>query len=373
MMRCRQATVFLAGLAGLAAAAGPPPATQPAFPELRPILAPEARREAARQLIDRFVGHLIASPAFDGPAKKAVADAWKEHRKDQEPQEFLTAGVAIVCEPFKIGLQALDNEDYARAELALTPLVDARDRYVSLHATALLARSLVEQDKLEKAEAVLATLAGKEKELRDKTFLEVEIDFMLGYCQLANLRYDQARATLEQFEWEHPDAPDRFRLAARQMLQELRVRRPESLGEVSDLMVYAGRRLAGGSSGKRVQDSQKHAVELLTKLIQQAQEQEKQARKCKHCGGKGCRRCRGGGGWPGSDGVPTSGAKISALPTGPGRIGELHRSPRARPGEQWGKMRPEQRERILQSLDRNLPSRYRQLIEQYYKQLAKEQ
>jgi hypothetical protein len=35
-------------------------------------------------------------------------------------------------------------------------------------------------------------------------------------------------------------------------------------------------------------------------------------------------------------------------------------------------MRPEERERVLQSLRRAFPSRYRQLVEQYYKQLAKE-
>jgi hypothetical protein len=38
----------------------------------------------------------------------------------------------------------------------------------------------------------------------------------------------------------------------------------------------------------------------------------------------------------------------------------------------WGKMRPEERRRILQSLRKDFPARYRQLVEQYYKQLGKE-
>ena len=70
--------------------------------------------------------------------------------------------------------------------------------------------------------------------LRDKQ--KREVDFLIGYCELANLQYDKAKAALERFERFHPDAPDKFRLPARQMLAELEIREPGSLGEVSDLM-----------------------------------------------------------------------------------------------------------------------------------------
>ncbi len=362
-------------LAGWAVAKPPPaaPATQPAVGELCPILSLRARREAARALIDRFVAHTSASGTVDATAKRAVADAWKKHRNDAEPEGFLIAGVAIICEPFKVAFAALDEEDYASTDKSLRSLVDGKDPYVSLHAAALLARSLVEQDQLEAAEEVLTPLAGKEKELTDKSFLETEVDFLLGYCQLSNLHYDKALATLEAFERQHPGAPDRFRLPARQMLQELLVRQPERLGAVSDLMAYAGRRLGHGCPARPVQLKQERAVELLGKLIKEAEEQEKQSRGCKHCGGKGCRKCQGGrSGIPRGNWVPGSPADRSVLPGGPGRIGDLHRPPTARPGEVWGQMRPEERQRILQSLRKNFPTRYRQLIEQYYKQLAKE-
>jgi hypothetical protein len=36
-------------------------------------------------------------------------------------------------------------------------------------------------------------------------------------------------------------------------------------------------------------------------------------------------------------------------------------------------MPPKQREEILQSIQKQFPSRYRDLLEQYYKQLAKDQ
>jgi len=68
---------------------------------------------------------------------------------------------------------------------------------------------------------------------------------------------------------------------------------------------------------------------------------------------------------------PGGGAQRSTLPTGPGSVGEL-RSNRARPGEMWGKMPPHDREQLLQTLQKQFPSQYRELLEQYYKQLAKD-
>ena len=38
----------------------------------------------------------------------------------------------------------------------------------------------------------------------------------------------------------------------------------------------------------------------------------------------------------------------------------------------WGQLPPAQRERILDSLRDRFPSRYRQLVEQYYRSLAEE-
>jgi tetratricopeptide (TPR) repeat protein len=367
------AYALMAG-AVMPATASDTPTTQPAMIELRPILSAEAKRQAARELIDRFVAHVNASPAIDASARDAIAEGWQRHRDDEDPQDFLTAGIAILSKDFETAINAMEDEDHATADAALAGLVDVDDPYIALHAAALLARSYVEQDKLEEAEAILAPLAQREAELIDKTFLEMEVDFLLGYCQLSNLKYEEAQATLERFERDHPDAPDRFRLPARQMLQELLVRLPEGLGEVSDLMVYAGRRLAMGEPGPPVQVRQERAVELLSKLIEEAEQREQQSKGqgkgCKECEGKGCEKCEGAdpqGAWQ-----PGSPAQQSMLPGGRGEIGDLKRSPTARPGEEWGQMRPEEREQILQSLRRNFPSQYRQLVEQYYKQLGRE-
>jgi len=73
-----------------------------------------------------------------------------------------------------------------------------------------------------------------------------------------------------------------------------------------------------------------------------------------------------------ASGNPVTPAQQSTAAPRAGGPGEL-RSDTARPGEAWGNMPPEERERILQSIGKDFPSQYRQLVEQYYNQLAKEE
>jgi len=147
----------------------------------------------------------------------------------------------------------------------------------------------------------------------------------------------------------------------------------EMLRAVSDLMSQAGQRLGAGKPDTITQKAQIEAVALLDRLIEQAeqQEQQQQQSQCKACGGKGCRLCKKT--MVGAARKPSSPARQSTVSPGPGGEGELHPASMARPGEAWGNMRPEEREKILQSLGKDFPSQYRQLVEQYYKQLAKEE
>ena len=107
-------------------------------------------------------------------------------------------------------MQALDKQDYVKVEAALRPATKDKDPYTSLHATILLARALVDQEKLEEAEALLTPLAARKKDLMEKTLQEADVDFLLGYCQLSNLHYDEARATLEDFEAKFRTHPSRY-------------------------------------------------------------------------------------------------------------------------------------------------------------------
>src|SRR5690606_26630427 len=107
------------------------PSTQPAAPELRPILSPEQKRQQAVELIERFVARVKDDQAVSAEARSAVAEGWQQYREDPEPQEFLPAALAIVNESFKKATSALEAEEYDEADAAFAQVTDASDPYVS--------------------------------------------------------------------------------------------------------------------------------------------------------------------------------------------------------------------------------------------------
>jgi hypothetical protein len=129
-------------------------------------------------------------------------------------------------------------------------------------------------------------------------------------------------------------------------------------------MDYVADRLRVSDPTERVRDRQEDILAMLDKLIEQQQQKEQQ-------GG-------GGKGGPGqrSQGPAQprgQGREKSEAPGGSGKIGELHRAAQAVPGQAWGDLPPAERERILQSIRERFPSRYRRLVEQYYRNLAEEE
>ena len=102
---------------------------------------------------------------------------------------------------------------------------------------------------------------------------------------------------------------------------------------------------------------------MLDALIEEAQQREQSQ------SGSGS----GGGGGSGNNGgrSPSNPMQQSMLPGGRGQEGSLGEMRRASPGEVWGTMPPAERERVLQALRESFPARYRQLVEQYYEEMAK--
>lgn len=328
-----------------------------------------ARVEADRRKIDAVLGRMVADPAMPDTAKRIITDAWKRRRPEADVRPFLEEALAVASPEYRKALDAITAGKLTDAERGLRPLLDDKRPYVASHAASMLARVLVDQERIDDALALLNRWRDHEQQVADSSFQGPEMEFLRAYCLLQRMEYGRAAALFEEFETRHPDAPERLRLTARQILQELRQRRPDGLGDVSDLMRFASRQLRHGLSDTPVTEAQAKAVTLLTKLIEEAEEQEKQQQQQNgQGGGQGSRSQSGSQGGQN----PSSPMQNSVLPTGAMPEGSLDRSPTARPGEAWGNMPPKQREQILQALRRNFPSRYRDLVEQYYKQLGKE-
>ena len=99
--------------------------------------------------------------------------------------------------------------------------------------------------------------------MRDHTLHAADVRFLIGYCQLHTLHYDDAIKTLETFAKDYPNASERLQATAKQIVQELRRRKANGMSDVADLMAYAGRRLGHGTSNEPVTSKQAKAVALL--------------------------------------------------------------------------------------------------------------
>lgn len=371
-MMCSCFSCLLAATGPVATAQGTPtsaPAASPVAATTQPETARLTVLPDPAAVVEEFRKH-VQGLGLEPTAREAIDQIWRDQNAS-DPRDQMVGAIAILSEEYKRALDALDGDKAGAAIEAVQPAAASKDFYVAAHAQTLLARALLEQERLAESQKTLETLYVRRSALMARTFLAPEVLFLLGYCRLHDVDYEGALKVFREFEEQFPEAPEQYRLPVRQMLQEMAGRRPEGLGDVHDLMNYAGRQLKHARANETVQARQARAVELLDKLIEDAQQREQQQQQQQQQE----QQQQSGGKSGGAQGAqqPQRGADRSVAPGGQGRVGELHNSGRARPGEQWGKMRPEERERVLQALRQNYPSRYRQLVEQYYRQLSKEE
>ena len=305
--------------------------------------------------VQRFVESVSDVDYFDRQAREFVARTWLERKVQDDPEAFVSEALAVLSDPFRRGLEAFERDNYESAHAVMAALAAAADPYLSSTAGYFSVRSLVELARLEDAQAAVERMTARPFELERFTPYAADLAFLRAYCQLHNLHYDEAVTSLRRFAQQFPNAPARLTITAQQLLIELEGRQPGQVSDVADLMIYAGRRLGHADSGDRPQQRQAEAIALLDELIEEAENREK-----------------GGGGGSGGSGsrAPSNPMGRSQLPGGSTGQTQLGALPQANPGDAWGAMPPAEREEILQSLQQRFPSRYRQLVEQYFEELA---
>lgn len=328
------------------------------------VVSVEARGDNTEP-VDRFLDSLSADSSLPADATKLIRETWAGC-EDCDPDEFLTQGLTLLSPTFRDALDAYDAGQFGRCAEICGELRADGNPFLAAHATAYEIKALVGQEKLLEAGARIEELYGSAaavQRLSAYSYLAPEVSFLRGFCLLSDLRYEEAERALSTFVDEYPNASQRLMVAGQQMLAELRNRQAGRIGEVVDLMHYSGRRLTHGDTGEPVRERQQRILDILDRMIEDAQQQESSSSSSSS----------GGGGQQGSSGKnsPSTPMQDSMLPGGQPAEGPLQAGRKVNPGEAWGAMPPAERERILQALRDNFPSRYRQLVEQYYEELAK--
>ena len=179
--------------------------------------------------------------------------------------------------------------------------------------------------------------------------------FYRGVCLHRLLQKEPCLTTLNTLLENKGRIPKRYELLAGLMQADLKPLKTDSLDEVSRLMDDVERRLGLGRAGKRVRTQEDDVIAKLDKMIEELekQAQQKQAAAGKQ-GGKQAQQ-------PMQDSMPGGGS-------GPGDVDQ--RRPGA--GSDWGNLPPKQREEAMQQISKGLPSHYRDVIEEYFRKMARE-
>lgn len=159
---------------------------------------------------------------------------------------------------------------------------------------------------------------------------------------------------------EHEDElPVRYAQVAHLMQSDIEPLETDSLDEVARLMRDVERRLGLGRAGTRVREEEDEIVEKLDKLIDQIEEQMQKQQQ---------QRSQQNNGQQEGQTQPLEESQIAGG-SGPGDVDDKENGNRAG----WGNLPPAERQESLQRLTEELPSHYRDVIEGYFRQLAKEQ
>ena len=179
--------------------------------------------------------------------------------------------------------------------------------------------------------------------------------FFQSAVQHRLLQKDEAIATITRLLENEKDIPHRYATVARLMEADLRPLEPDSLNEITRLMDSIHIRLGHGRAGRRVRKEEDDVVAKLDKLIKKLEEQAKKS--------------KSGGGATGNlkpsqpmqDSNPGGG-------TGPGNVDPKRFAEK----EDWGNLPPKERQEALQQLGKEYPSYYREVIEEYFRKLARD-
>jgi hypothetical protein len=166
---------------------------------------------------------------------------------------------------------------------------------------------------------------------------------------------DEARAALVQL-LEHRDRlPQRYLQIAQLLERDLSSFSDESLDHIARRMSDIRRRLAYGRAGAKVQEIERGVVDSLDEKIKQMEEQQKQQQSMAQSS---------------SQSAPSQPMQDSQLPGMSAPMEVDQRDIGNKSG--WGDLPPRERERALQQIGRDFPAHYRDLIEQYFRELAAE-
>jgi preprotein translocase subunit SecD len=123
-------------------------------------------------------------------------------------------------------------------------------------------------------EDALPLLQRLHAELADASAHASTVEYFMGQALAGSLENEAAIAAFMEFLQNHPDAPERLRVAAWRQVQDLQGIADGQMTDIYQKMDFSRRRLEIVESGDKTQTEQDKIVEMLAKLIKEQEKKE---------------------------------------------------------------------------------------------------
>lgn len=322
------------------------------------------------KVLDDFMSSVMASKDFKSEQVQKATEIFSALRADVDGKPIaITEALRELYPDYKDALTTLGEENLDDAITKLGKLRDASDPYLAADAAYFLARAYLLDERFEDALPLLEDATGK---YADKTARGGESLFLRGVAYGQLIQRKEAMDCLKNFLEQYPDAPERMRVGAFRQLEALKLYEDGTLTDVQFRMEFSRRKLSLEDSGQTTREQQKKIIDILAKLIKEAEEKE-------------C-NCKGGGKpKPGSKPGKGSEGESQAKGEGQGQQGTsggggkgtdsdtVKRLHRGGPQSPWSHLRDRDRDPVFNAIKEKYPARYQQLIEQYYKSFSEDE
>lgn len=310
-----------------------------------------------QRILDRFFQSIEARSDFDAQTKAKIL-ALREGAVLEGEYGVIHQTLLLTNEEYRRADALLQGERFAAASEILARLKTSTDPYLAAYATYRFGLAELNRERYEEAGAAFTSVLNDHPR---EAGCDTEAAFYRAIALGQARQKEAALVAAKAFLADYPDAPERYRKAMEQMMNELLQTWESPLYDLSGRMKHAAGTIENGDTGDKAQGEQKEILAIIEELIRRQEDSE---------GNQGGQGGGGGGGGARNRGQPNNPLNRSVLPGGAGGAGDLKPKPPRKPGDQWGDMREKEREEVLQSAKEKLPERYRELLEQYHKALA---
>lgn len=308
-------------------------------------------------VLKSFQQQVTKNAKLTNGTKSAVKEKLQELSDD--PAYAITEGLVVMYPKYAAAIESSDDNRVKDAIEQLTPMSESEDQFLAADASFALARMLMNNERFEDALPLLENLGG---ELGDFTAHRGAAQYYIGVAQAGLLDNQAAIESFMRFLQFNRDAPERLTVSAWRQVQDLQSIKKGQLTDVYQRMDYSRRRLELQETGDKTQEEQDKIVNILTKLIKEAEKKE-----CSNCKGGKSNKPPKPGSKPSQSNKPSqsksSKGGSSSNPNGEAVLKNYQDGPTSA----WSRLRDRSRDPANNAVKDKLPARYREIFERFIK------